>query len=588
MACPSGEGDAVSPGNREGRVLPHWLALLLAAVFTMAQQFHGPRWGDGLEFVAVSSHLGIAHPPGYPLFTLLGWLALKLPFEEPYDALLMLCRVSAFALVAALYFILLSLFRFCLKEERISRLLATNLAVAFCFTDVLRQSIHIVEIYILHAAFLAWMLWLLLRPLLDGRMPTRWEFLGACVLQGLAVANHLTSLAMLPLLCYFGVLLWRYRGGFHVVPPLALLVLIPVLLYGTLPLRIPGPDEQGIAWDAPETLSKLLDNLRGGEYRQFRFLSVEPGVPFTVSQFLAFIVMRLTLTLDVTARLFLGPNSPVLLAGVGGIAAVVFGFLALVRRGIPRLAVSLLALSVLLQLGFIFTYNIPDVEDYFLAIHVICYPLAILAIVLGARLLFERLKWEKEKGENLLRVFSISFLVIAYLANHNAAHVENAVVVRNWQDRLEALLPGDAALITGGDGDIYMAWYDQFARRERTDVFVYGANFVRFPWFRLTLPPGDPRREAVGFRPGPPGTFEQHISELSELVIDPLLESGHPVYTTIQNHNELNALSNLYHIRTSGYLLTEQEMELLANTHERFSMFPVLYEIQPSHARPRS
>lgn len=568
----------MSAPDREQRILPHWLALLLAAVFTLAQRFHGPRWGDGLEFVAVSAHLGIAHPPGYPLFTFLGWLALKLPFDEPYDALLLVCRLAAFALVAALYFTLLALFRHALGKESLSRLLATNLSVAFCFTDVIRQAIHIVEIYVLHGALLAWIVYLLLRPLLESRMPRAWEFLTACALLGLALSNHLTALAILPFLVYFATLLFRYSGWLVPAAGAMLVMGLPVLLYGTLPLRIPGPDEQGIAWDAPTTLAKLLENLRGGEYRQFRFLSIEPGVPFTIGQFMMFAVYRMILTLDVTARLFLGPNAT--FAGFGGILAAVFGFLVLVWRGLPRLAVVLLALAVILQLGFIFSYNIPDVEDYFLAIHVICYPLAALAVVLGALRLFRRLRWEDGKGGALLRVFSITFLVIAYMANHDAAHVENSNVVKNWNDRLEAFLPEGAALITGGDGDVYMAWYGHFARGERRDVFIYGANFIRFPWFRLTLPPDDPRREAVGFRPGAPGSLQQHLSDLSGLVIDPLLESGHPVYTTIHNEAELRGLSSRHELRFAGHLLTGEEMEALSRTHERFSMFPVLHEIR--------
>ncbi|MEA3409505.1 MAG: DUF2723 domain-containing protein, partial [Candidatus Eisenbacteria bacterium] len=40
-------------------------------------------WGDSAEFVAVAATLGIAHPPGYPLYTLLGALAVRLPFGTP-------------------------------------------------------------------------------------------------------------------------------------------------------------------------------------------------------------------------------------------------------------------------------------------------------------------------------------------------------------------------------------------------------------------------------------------------------------------------------------------------------------------------
>ncbi|MDE0112707.1 MAG: DUF2723 domain-containing protein, partial [Albidovulum sp.] len=40
---------------------------------------------DGL-FLAAAKHLGVAHPPGYPLYTLVGFLFMQLPFSTPAAA----------------------------------------------------------------------------------------------------------------------------------------------------------------------------------------------------------------------------------------------------------------------------------------------------------------------------------------------------------------------------------------------------------------------------------------------------------------------------------------------------------------------
>jgi len=40
-------------------------------------------FGDGPELIAAAACLGVAHPPGYPLYTLLGWVALQVPAGEP-------------------------------------------------------------------------------------------------------------------------------------------------------------------------------------------------------------------------------------------------------------------------------------------------------------------------------------------------------------------------------------------------------------------------------------------------------------------------------------------------------------------------
>ena len=81
-----------------------WLLLAFAALLAL---FYLTRpapiqWGDGLELAAVSSHLGVAHPTGYPLFTLLGWIAEKLPVYTPYARLLLLGRLFSCATVLAI------------------------------------------------------------------------------------------------------------------------------------------------------------------------------------------------------------------------------------------------------------------------------------------------------------------------------------------------------------------------------------------------------------------------------------------------------------------------------------------------------
>ena len=40
-------------------------------------------FGDGPELIAAAACLGVAHPPGYPLYTLLAWVALQFPAGDP-------------------------------------------------------------------------------------------------------------------------------------------------------------------------------------------------------------------------------------------------------------------------------------------------------------------------------------------------------------------------------------------------------------------------------------------------------------------------------------------------------------------------
>lgn len=587
MAGEPRAGDAVSNRPTEPRrPLPHGLVFLLLGVFCLFPTLHGPRWGDGLEFVAVSAHLGVAHPSGYPLFTLLGWLALQFPIDEAYNAILVLCRLAAFATTAMIYMGLRELLVYLRQSEWLARLLALNVALAFCFSDAIRQSLHLVEIYALHGAFLAAVGFIALRPALQSRAPHHWELLTMGALFGLAISNHLTSMAILPLVGFF--LFLGFRGGKlpAAIGGLVLLLLIPLILYGTMPLRNPGDGGHGIFWGNPQSFSEMMDHIRGGEYRHYRFMSLAPGVAFTFGQYIQFFVMRVAVTLESSGRLFFGATPVALPLGFLVVVAFVWGGIQLGGRSDLRWTILLLLLAIFLQVGFVFTYNIPDVDDYFLGIQVLALPMFAVGLFLALRALFTRLQWPQVKQDQILRLFSLIFIIAVYMSNFDAARVENSKVFSDWSDRVFSALPENAALITGGDGDIYAAWYKQFAMNQREDVLVYGANFIRFPWFRKSINPDDPHRDLVGFAPGPPGTFEQHIDNLSRLVIRPLLNEGRPVYTTISNPMELEALADRFRVRPMRNLLTEPEMEALATTHEVFSIFPMLYELQSFEYRP--
>ena len=69
-------------------------AALILYVFTAAPSV-ATLFDDSLEFQVVLPTLGIAHPSGYPLLTLLGYIAIHLLPVEPYTAMLLLCRAAA-------------------------------------------------------------------------------------------------------------------------------------------------------------------------------------------------------------------------------------------------------------------------------------------------------------------------------------------------------------------------------------------------------------------------------------------------------------------------------------------------------------
>ncbi len=147
---------------------------------------------DSGEMILAAYSLGVPHPPGYPLNTMLGHLFMKLPFGDPAYAMNF---SSAFFSALAAVFVFLTL-RLLFRALRIELgdwaevLLA--IAVSLLLTSrpiYFRQSI-ITEVYGLNNLFVAILAYLSVRGLVQKL--DRWWPEALALLAGLALTNHHT------------------------------------------------------------------------------------------------------------------------------------------------------------------------------------------------------------------------------------------------------------------------------------------------------------------------------------------------------------------------------------------------------------
>ncbi len=110
---------------------------------------------DSLEFPLVSYRLGIAHPTGYPLYTLLGKLFTVLPWHNVAWRVNLLSAVAGALAIAFVYLVARQL-----AARRLPALLG---AVALAVSPVFWSQAVIAEVYTLAAAFIPLLLWLALR-----------------------------------------------------------------------------------------------------------------------------------------------------------------------------------------------------------------------------------------------------------------------------------------------------------------------------------------------------------------------------------------------------------------------------------------
>ena len=244
-----------TPTPRTGVVRPpspllfRLLPLLAAgAAFALYALTAGPSivalFDDSLEFQLVLPTLGIAHPTGYPLYTLLGalWSRLLWPFGNwawRVNLFSALAAAAAVGLVCALAQRITSSPRHPLTRSTWAGILAgCAAALTFGLGPVWTSQATVAEVYALHNLLLAAVLLVTVSvpALTEARFVWRMALLAGLV--GLGLAHHRTIVLALP-----GVLvyllwsvprLWRPRRAWLLWLSA---LLLPLLLYLYLPLR---------------------------------------------------------------------------------------------------------------------------------------------------------------------------------------------------------------------------------------------------------------------------------------------------------------------------------------------------------------
>lgn len=145
---------------------------------------------DGAELVIASRGLGIDHPPGHPLYLLLGYLFTRLPFGSP-DAGVVAVSVAAGAAAIALVFL-------AALELTGRRLPAIVAALALGLAPIFWLHATIIEVYALQAAALA--LFVMLAVGAVRRRSARWLASAALAFGLLAATNPLLAVLVVPIL----------------------------------------------------------------------------------------------------------------------------------------------------------------------------------------------------------------------------------------------------------------------------------------------------------------------------------------------------------------------------------------------------
>jgi Tfp pilus assembly protein PilF len=439
------------------------LAAIVAAVaFSLyaATVCHTVPFGDSGELITASESLGVAHPPGYPIYTLLGWSFLRLPLGEPALRMnLMSACFGALAcgVVARLVYA---------WTQRAAAALAAGLALAASST--FWSAATVAEVYTLHLLFVSLLLWEADRV---GRAPmdttrARALLLAAGAL-GLGLAHHPTIALVVPAAALLAARVNLDAGGpgssagpqrwLPAVRPgwiaasIALAVAIPIAMDATLLLRA----RLGAAssWGDVSTWPALFSHVTAASYRH---LDVGWAGLLRVAAW-----RRLGGELLVQFTPVILPVAALGLVGLSGSRLQ----LRLATRGA---LVLLLASSAVFGLRFV----TEDVEVYFLP--------AFLALAIAGGLGVGVLLQHRQPGLRAAGWIAALLLPICPAVYHSHAHdLRGMTAAEDYASDILDSVPENGVLFVEGD-DASGVLYLHEVLGKRRDVTIYNRNGILF------------------------------------------------------------------------------------------------------------
>lgn len=450
--------------DRWKRYFPIALVVVLVAAYSGTMN-PTVSFIDSGELAAAASLLGIAHPTGYPLFTIIGRLVVVVVPIEPILALNFFAVVLVACSVGVFYYIALaSLESFGGSKGaggHVAAALGGSLVFAFS-TTVWAQSVS-VEVYSLHLfLILIFLLSFLKGVRSDSSRIGNFRFLTlSAFLLGLAFTNHMTTLLVVPACLY----LYGARYGIHRESLIRLLRISPYFLlglslYAYLPIR--SAQQPPLDWGHPADLERLYWHISGKQYRSWIF----SGFDTAEKQF----------------GYFVG-SFPSVFSWLA-IGLMVIGLWSILSRS--KQMAWFIGLLIIACIGYSINYDIHDIDSYFL----LAYTGAGVLVVFGMDAVLERARG----NARWLFVVVIAVLPFFEFVSHKKAVDESDnLLVRDYAMTALASLDSHAVVFTyQWDYLVSATYYLQLVKKIRPDVIVIDKELLRRSWYFIQLEKSTP------------------------------------------------------------------------------------------------
>ncbi len=220
--------------------------LISAVVYYLTVEPTASYWDCG-EFIAVSYKLEVPHPPGAPLFLLIGRMFSFLALNNTEQVAFMINMVSVISSAFTILFLFWSVTHLAKKLYSNALSTADTIAImgagvvaslAYTFSDSFWFSAVEAEVYAMSSFFTAFVVWAILKweNIEDEADRNKWMVLIAFMV-GLSIGVHLLNLVTIPALGL--IVLYKYRDQISTRGIITTMVasgaIILIIMYGVIP-----------------------------------------------------------------------------------------------------------------------------------------------------------------------------------------------------------------------------------------------------------------------------------------------------------------------------------------------------------------
>jgi hypothetical protein len=426
---------------------------------------------DSGELATVACTLGIAHPSGYPLFTMLGWVFTRFPLGS--EAIVRLnimvaafCSAGVYVFFHLMRFILGELTRLGARGESFRQPAASSAVIVssaaaslmLAFSETYWSQAVAVEVYALHVLFLSLVTFSFVKAAFWNPEGNRWWMVFAYVL-GLSFTNHMTTILLAPGLLY---LYFATQGGrassWKRIGLMSAPFLLGLSVYLYLPVRAAqGPD---LNWGNTVTVERFLWHLSGKQYRVWIFSSPEAAG------------RQLKYFLDSLPGEFAYVGLPLALVGA-----------VILWRAHRKLFLTLVLFFVTCVVYSI-NYDIHDIDSYFLLAYFCLALWAGIGVFQVFRWITAQLGWKIIPATIVVLVFGL----VPCVVNYPKTDESNQYLVEDYTRNMFSSFQPDALVLSyQWDYWVSASYYYQIVKGVRPDVVVIDKELLRRSWYLTEL-----------------------------------------------------------------------------------------------------